>query len=92
MVRETKEREVGQIVGTVSRNYLSIALDIMGIVQYDRILSKSINNMGTFLTERRDSIVNVDFYDIANNIIKNSQNQTQPSPSPLDSNLPVSKV
>jgi flagellar biosynthesis protein FlhG len=92
MVRETKEREVGQIVGTVSRNYLSIALDIMGIVQYDRILSKSINNMGTFLTERRDSIVNVDFYDIANNIMKNSQNQPQPSPSPLDSNLPVSKV
>jgi flagellar biosynthesis protein FlhG len=76
MVRETKERDVGQIVKTVAKNYLSLSLDTIGIVQYDRILSKSINNMAAFLAERRDSTVSQDFYDISNSVIKISQTRT----------------
>jgi len=70
MVRESKEREVGNIVSTVAKNYLNLTLEKLGIVQYDRILGQSINHMATFLSERRDSSVSVDFYDIANDLIK----------------------
>ena len=83
MVREAKERDVGQIVKTVAKNYLSLSLETIGIVQYDRILSKSINNMAAFLTDRRDSTVSQDFYDISNSVIKMSQ-AAPPSPSPAD--------
>jgi flagellar biosynthesis protein FlhG len=76
MVRETKEREVGQIVKTVAKNYLSLSLETLGIVQYDRILSKSINNMASFLAEGRDSTVSQDFYDISNSVIKMSRSWT----------------
>jgi len=83
MVRETREREVGQIVKTVAKNYLSLSLDTVGIVQYDRILSKSINNMAAFLAERRDSTVSQDFYDISNTIIKLSMSQPPVPPAEL---------
>jgi flagellar biosynthesis protein FlhG len=73
MVRESKEREVGQIVKTVAKNYLSLSLETIGIVQYDKILSRSINNMAAFLADRRDSTVSHDFYDISNSVIKMSQ-------------------
>lgn len=87
MVREAKEREVGKIVKTVAQNYLSLSLETVGIVQYDRILSKSINNMAAFLSERRDSTVSQDFYDISNTILK--MGQTRPSARGTEASLPA---
>lgn len=84
MVREAKEREVGKIVKTVAQNYLSLSLETVGVVQYDRILSRSINNMAAFLAERRDSTVSHDFYDISNTIIKISRSRRSVDALPAD--------
>jgi flagellar biosynthesis protein FlhG len=81
MVREDRERKVGDIVKNVARNYLSLSLENLGIVQYDKILSMSINNMPEFLTQKRDSISGICFYDIAGKIIKDSR-------SPNNSSIP----
>ena len=73
MVRGTKEKEVANIVGTVAKNYLSITLKTLGIVQYDKVLGMSVNNMARFLVERKDSMSNMSFYDIAGSVIRNTQ-------------------
>ncbi len=72
MVRNNKERDVSNIVGSVAKNYLSLSLETLGVVQYDKILGMSINNMPEFLAKRRDSIASINFYDIARNVIKTS--------------------
>ncbi len=72
MVRNNRERDVSNIVASVAKNYLSLSLETIGIVQYDKILGMSINNMSEFLTKRRDSIASINFYDIARRVIKDS--------------------
>ncbi|UCD36341.1 MAG: AAA family ATPase [Nitrospiraceae bacterium] len=54
MVRTAKEKEVGTIVSTVARNYLSLDLKALGIVHHDPRLEMSINSMARFLTENRN--------------------------------------
>jgi flagellar biosynthesis protein FlhG len=73
MVREDREKEVGNIVKSVADNYLSLPLENFGFVPYDRVLVNSINQMAEFLKNRKDSLSSVSFYDIAGNIIKNGQ-------------------
>lgn len=73
MVREDREKEVGNIVKSVADNYLSLPLENYGFVPYDRILINSINQMGEYLKNRKDSISSASFYGIAGNIIKNGQ-------------------
>lgn len=77
MVREDREREVGNIVKSVADNYLSLQLENYGFVPYDRILLKSINQMTEYLKNRSNSLSSVSFYDIAGNIIRNSQAITE---------------
>lgn len=91
MVREAKEREVGKIVSTVAKNYLNLSLESLGIVQNDKILSQSINNMAAFLAEKRDTLVSMDFYDIASNILRSSQQQAVNVSSP-DQGISAGKV
>ncbi|MBI4848730.1 MAG: P-loop NTPase [Nitrospirae bacterium] len=71
MVKDAKERNVGNIVKSVAKNYLALNLEDLGVVQYDNVLGSSINNMAEFLTKRRDSLASVNFYEMASNIIKN---------------------
>jgi flagellar biosynthesis protein FlhG len=73
MVREDRERDVGNIVKSVADNYLSLPLENFGFVPYDRIIVNSINQMGEYLKNRKDSLSSASFYDIAGNIIKNGQ-------------------
>jgi len=73
MVREDREREVGNIVKSVADNYLSLPLENYGFVPYDRILINSINQMAEYLKNRKDSLSSVSFYDIAGSIIRNGQ-------------------
>jgi flagellar biosynthesis protein FlhG len=89
MVKDVKERNVSNIVKSVARNYLGIALEDLGVVQFDNILNASINNMADFLTKRRDSLASINFYDIASNIIKNYQkpNPPQPAAAPVASEV-----
>jgi MinD-like ATPase involved in chromosome partitioning or flagellar assembly len=72
MIRGSKERDVGNIVKTVSKNYLSLSLESLGLIQYDKILGMSINNMPEFLNKKRDSIASTSFYDIARNVIRST--------------------
>ncbi|MBW1670220.1 MAG: hypothetical protein JRJ40_02225 [Deltaproteobacteria bacterium] len=70
MVREPKERNVSHIVRSVAKNYLSLDIEDFGVIQYDRILEASINNMAGFLTGGKDSASRHNFYDIAYNVVK----------------------
>ncbi len=81
MVRRPKEKDVTQIVKTVAQNYLSLNLETLGTVEYDKLLGMSINNMTKYLTEQRDSIASLCFYDIANNIMKVTSDSGNTSPS-----------
>ncbi|UCH45427.1 MAG: hypothetical protein JSV11_01620, partial [Nitrospiraceae bacterium] len=71
--RNGRERNVGQIVSTVARNYLCLELENLGIVEYDKILGQSINNMASFLQEQRDSIAATSFYDIVCTILEEDE-------------------
>jgi flagellar biosynthesis protein FlhG len=71
MVRMDREKNVDNIVKTVAWNYLGLSLESLGVVQYDKILGMSINNMPEFLAKKKDSISSMNFYDIAGSIIKN---------------------
>jgi flagellar biosynthesis protein FlhG len=73
MVREDREKEVGNIVKSVADNYLSLPLENYGFVPYDRVLINSINKMAEFLKNRKDSLSSVSFYEIAGSIISNGQ-------------------
>ncbi|RJQ51230.1 MAG: hypothetical protein C4526_10520 [Nitrospiraceae bacterium] len=80
MVKDAKEKNVSSIVKAVAKNYLGIALEDLGVVQFDNVLSASINNMADFLSNRRNSVAGTNFYDIASNIIKNCQKSAPPQP------------
>lgn len=73
MLRDTKERNVSNIVKSVAKNYLGLTIEDLGLVPFDNILSISINNMAEFLSKRRDSMASIHFYDIASNIVKSYQ-------------------
>jgi flagellar biosynthesis protein FlhG len=92
MVREPREREVGNIVKTVASNYLSLELDSLGVVQFDNVLSRSINNMARFLQEKKDAAVSIDFYDIANKIIRMTQQQAVPQQPGFSIKVPASRL
>lgn len=70
MVKDSKEKNVGNIVKSVAGNYLGLAVEDLGLVQYDNLLNSSINNMGEFLTKKRESVASTNFYDISRNILK----------------------
>jgi flagellar biosynthesis protein FlhG len=73
MVKDPKEKNVSNIIKSVAKNYLSLDLEELGIVQYENILNSSINNMAEYLIGARDTIARGNFYDIAYRIVKNSR-------------------
>ena len=74
MVRTTKEHEIAKIVTQVANDYLSLDLRTLALVQYDKVLGMSVNNMGKFLKEgMRNTTSNICFYDIARTIIETSR-------------------
>lgn len=83
MVKDPKGGNVSNIVKSVAKNYLGITMEDLGRVQFDNILSASINTMAVFLTERRDCTASSNFYDIARNIKVTRQNSSpQPAAAP----------
>jgi flagellar biosynthesis protein FlhG len=77
MVRDAKEKNVASIIKSVAKNYLSLEIEHFGVVQYDNMLNASINKMSGFLTDRKDSVASINFYDIAYKIVKESTRQEQ---------------
>ena len=41
MVREAREKNVSDIIRSVSKNYLGLDLEHLGIIQYDNVLNAS---------------------------------------------------
>lgn len=70
MVRDNKEKNVSDIIRSVAKNYLSLDIEHFGIVQYDNVLNASINKMSGFLVDGKQSVANMNFYDIAYKINK----------------------
>ncbi len=77
MVRDPKEKNVSDIIKSVSRNYLGIDIEHYGIIQYDNVLNASINKMSGFLTDRKECTANINFYDIAYKMVKDSARQRE---------------
>ncbi len=73
MVRDAKERNVSNIIKSVAKNYLSLDLEELGVVQYENILNSSINNMAEYLIGGKDTVTRGNFYDIAYSIVRNSR-------------------
>ncbi len=80
MVRDRKETNVGTIVKNVTNDYLGITPEILGYVNYDRLLESSVNNMKGYLTNCIDSMAGSCFYDIAHKIIIKNYNETKKTP------------
>ncbi|MBI5740473.1 MAG: P-loop NTPase [Nitrospirae bacterium] len=76
MLKDAREKNVSNIVKSVAKNYLGITIEDLGVVQFDNILSSSINNMAAFLTRKREGLAGINFYGIAQDIIKSSQKAT----------------
>ncbi len=87
MVRERKETNVGRIVQNVTNDYLGISPEILGYVNYDRVLESSVNNMKGYLTNCVDSMAGSCFYDIAHKLIIKSYQEDKPKPKPASANM-----
>jgi flagellar biosynthesis protein FlhG len=74
MVTYPKEKNVSKIVKSVAKNYLSLEIENLGTIQYDNLLHDSINNLTGILTNRKGSVASSNFYEIADKILKNSNN------------------
>jgi flagellar biosynthesis protein FlhG len=74
MVRDAREKNICNIVKSVAKNYLNLDIEDLGMIQYDNILHASINKMAEFLTNRKESVASSNFYHIAYNILRFSNN------------------
>jgi flagellar biosynthesis protein FlhG len=72
MVRDNKEKNVSDIIKSVAKNYLGLDIEHFGLVQYDNMLNASINKMSGFLINGKESVANINFYDIAYKIVRDS--------------------
>jgi flagellar biosynthesis protein FlhG len=71
MVSFPHEKNVGNIVKSVAKNYLSLEIEELGSVQFDPLLQDSINKMSGILNNRKDGVSGSDFHEIAREILKN---------------------
>jgi flagellar biosynthesis protein FlhG len=74
MVTFPHEKNVSRIVKLLAKNYLSLDIEDLGSVQYDQLLHESINKMVGIFNNRKEDVAGSNFYKIAYEIIKNSQN------------------
>jgi flagellar biosynthesis protein FlhG len=74
MVAFPHEKNVGTIVKSVAKNYLSLEIENLGSVHYDHSLHESINKMSGIFNNRKDGVSSIDFYEIAREILGNSNN------------------
>lgn len=81
MVRGKKEQDVGRIVQEVSRKYLDLPLELLGFVNYDALLDRSINNMVNFLKQGGGQSAGMEIYDIAAKVLKRSSPQRPADPA-----------
>jgi flagellar biosynthesis protein FlhG len=75
MVKDSKEKNVSDIIKTVAKNYLGLEIEHFGIIHHDDVLNASINRMAGFLIRGTECIANMNTYDIATKIAKCTDRQ-----------------
>jgi flagellar biosynthesis protein FlhG len=73
MVRGSREREAARVVSNVAERYLGVSPDVLGHVDYDPELDRSINAMSTYLTGGGPSSARVGIYDITSKVLQRLQ-------------------
>jgi flagellar biosynthesis protein FlhG len=73
MLRDTKEKNISNIVKSVAKNYLGLEIEELGIINYDSLLGMSINNMPSFIKSNKDSASKYNFYSLAQNVSRKQQ-------------------
>lgn len=73
MVRGPREREAARVVSSVAERYLGVAPDVLGHVDYDPELDRSINGMSTYLMGGSPSTARVGIYDITSKVLQRLQ-------------------
>jgi len=83
MVRETRERNVANVVSGVAQKYLDITPDVLGVVDFDPELDRAINSMPAYLTGNRQSRAHAGMYDITSKVLKKIKEGVAPGPEPV---------
>jgi flagellar biosynthesis protein FlhG len=78
MVRNARERNVGNIITSVAKNYLGLDIEQFGIVEYDDTLNASVNKMPEFLIGGKESVANINFYELAYKISGHCTRRKEP--------------
>ncbi|HDH05157.1 MAG TPA: hypothetical protein ENH01_05505, partial [Nitrospirae bacterium] len=69
-IKSGSETKIGRVLQSVANNYLSLAPEYLGHINFDPMLDKHINEMSAFLTNCSSGISGSCIYDIANKVIK----------------------
>lgn len=90
MLRDPKEKNISRVIRSVAKDYLSLEIEDLGTVQYDKTLEASINHMAAFLKMDQKSPSRYNFYEMALNVIKKQKTSAPDhSPSALQNAKPV---
>jgi flagellar biosynthesis protein FlhG len=83
MVREPRERDAARVVSSVAQRYLDVSPDVLGIVDYDPELDRSINSMPKYLEGGRLGSARLGMYDITSKVLKRVREGVTPTPEPI---------
>ena len=83
MVREPRERDAARVVSSVAQRYLDVSPDVLGIVDYDPELDRSINSMPKYLEGGRLGSARLGLYDITSKVLKRIREGVAPTPEPI---------
>ncbi len=70
MVRNQQERDAARVVSGVAQRYLDISPDVLGVIDYDAELDRSINLMSTYLDGHRQGAARHGMYEITGRVLK----------------------
>ena len=91
MLRDAKEKNIANIVKSVSKNYLGLDMEEFASIQYDKLLGMNINNMASFIKSDQNSPSRYGFYDMAQKIAKLYTVQAMKNPVPPLTGSPFPK-
>ena len=83
MVRGPREREAARVVSSVAEKYLGVAPDVLGYVDYDPELDRSINVMSAYLMGGSPSSARVGIYDITSKVLQRLQQGVATAEEPV---------
>lgn len=83
MVRDPRERDTARVISSVAQKYLDLSPDILGYIDYDPELGRSINSMSAFLEGGIQNNARPGVYDITTTVLKKIRQGVVTTPEPL---------